>query len=264
MKLLRTELNKRESEIERLIDMLEPELLNAPKEKLRANSKNGRTQYYIRSDSSDRSGKYVRHEDLPLAAAIAQRDYDAALRNVAGRELAAIRELQQTWDDGTVEELYDKLTPARRGLVVPRFVSDEEFVRQWLAEPYQRPGFKEGAPEFYSTKGLRVRSKSEALLADLYDSLGIPMKYECPLTLWNGRVLHPDFTLLNVPERMVFIQEHFGLVDDPAYMNQVVRKINDLQLSGWYPGVNMIMTFETKDSPLDMRLARDLIRRFLL
>ncbi|MCR5181693.1 MAG: hypothetical protein K6D56_01575, partial [Clostridia bacterium] len=244
--------------MEKLIEILKADLAEAPTERLRISKSRAGATYYIRSSPSDRLGKYVRREDIPLAAAIAQRDYDAALRNVAGRELAAIQGLQQTWADGTVEELYDKLTPARRSLVVPRFVSDEEFVRQWLAEPYQRPGFKEGAPEFYSTKGLRVRSKSEALLADMYDSLGIPMKYECPLTLWNGRVLHPDFTLLNVLKRVVFIHEHFGLVDDPAYMNQVVRKINDLQLSGWYPGVNMIMTFETKDSPLDMRLARDL------
>lgn len=264
MRSIMDKLDVRVAVLEDAIRAVDQSLRGAPTGKIRATYHNGRTKYYIRKDTSDYIGKYVRREDLPLAAAIAQRDYDAALRNIADRELAAIRELQQTWAEGTVEELYDKLTPARRSLVVPRFISDEEFVRQWLAEPYQRPGFKEGAPEFYSTKGLRVRSKSEALLADMYDSLGIPMKYECPLTLWNGRVMHPDFTLLNVPERMVFIQEHFGLVDDPAYMNQVVRKINDLQLSGWYPGVNMIMTFETKDSPLDMRLARDLIRRFLL
>ncbi len=264
MGIMRHMLTDRSEALTEIIREITEALDNAPPGKLRASNHKGKNKYYIRSCTSDRSGKYVRKEDIPLAAAIAQRDYDTSIRKMAEQELAAIRNLQQAWDGGTIEEVYDKLTPSRRGLVVPRFISDEEFVRQWLAEPYQQLGFKDGAPRFYSANGLRVRSKSEALLADMYDSYKIPMKYECPLRLWNGRVVHPDFTLLNVPERVVFIHEHFGLVDDPVYMKQVVRKINDLQLSGWYPGINMIMTFETRESPLDMKLVCTLVERFLL
>ena len=220
--------------------------------------------YYIRQSPSDRLGIYVKKADLPLAAAIAQRDYDSLLKEVAEWELKAIRGLQQAWETGTPEDVYDTLTPARRSLVRPRLITDEEYARQWLAEPYTPKGFKEGYPVYQSAKGQRVRSKSEAIILDIYDSYGIPVKYECPLRLRNGRVLHPDVMALNVRLRKIYIQEHMGMVDDPRYMDQNVERLNELILNGWIPGVNLLLTFETKDTPLDVNVLRKLIETHLL
>ena len=231
---------------------------------MRVSSNHGKPKYYIRSSPSDRSGTYVRKEDLPLAAAIAQRDYDARLKEVAERELRAIRELCATWDAGAPEDVYDALAPARRSLVVPRLLTDEEYARRWLSKPYTPKGFRDDAPIYRSAKGQRVRSKSEALILDVYDSYGIPVKYECPLRLSSGRTIHPDVTALNIRLREEFIHEHFGLADDPQYMDRNVARLNELMLDGWIPGVNMIVTFETRETPLDVDVLRTLIEAYLL
>ena len=261
MRRIKEELAKRDMELDKMTRKLNAELLNSPKGKLRAVYSKGRQQYFIRGCPSDRSGRYVKKSDIPQAAAIAQRDYNILARKTALAEKAAIEALLQIYDSGTVEDVYDSLSPQRRALVHPSVVTDEEFAKLWLDKSYQGKGFAEGVPEYYSTKGIRVRSKSEALIADMYDDFGIPMKYECPITLWNGKTVYPDFTLLDIRERKIIIHEHLGMADDPEYMRKAVRRLRDLQLSGFTLGVNLIITIETKDMPLDMRMVREQIRQ---
>ena len=264
MRLLENELRKRETELDKMVITIEKMLSDAPQGKLRVVNDRGRTRCYIRGTASDRSGKYVRKDNMINAEAIAQRDYNIMAKAAAERERSAISKLMQIWDKESVECIYDKLTIPRRQLVKPVVMTDEEFIQQWLNEPYEPKGFNENDPEHYSVNGLRVRSKSEALLADVFDSYPVPKKYECPLKLWNGKIVHPDFTLLNVALRRIFIWEHFGRADDPEYMEYNVGRLNDLMLSGFYPGVNMILTFETKHSPLNIKVVHRLVEEFLL
>ena len=258
------ELTKRDYELAEIITAIDEEIVNAPKESLRASTQRGKSQYYIRTKSSERSGKYVRKADLPRAAAIAQRDYDLALRAAALKEQASIKELLSIRESDLPEDVFGKLILPRQELAVPHFISDEEYAARWLAEPYTPKGFKEGDPEFHSTDGTRVRSKSEALLGDIFDSYPVPKKFECPVRLHNSKIIHPDYTLLNAQERKEYIWEHFGRADDPGYMRYNVTRINALIRSGWFPGVNFIMTFETSETPLDSKIVHALIEQFLL
>jgi hypothetical protein len=261
---LNEELIKRDSELTELIQKVDESLTTVPAGSLRVAANYKQPKYYIRSKPSERSGKYVRQADLRKAAALAQRDYDMELRAAAGIEQMAVRNLMDIREHTLPEDVFGKLILPRRQLVEPRFISDEEFAAAWLAEPYTPKPFEEGAPEYHSTSGTRVRSKSEIILADIFDSYPIPRKFECPVKLYNGKIIHPDFTLLNVRERKEFIWEHFGRADDPGYMRYNVTRLNALIRSGFIPGVNMIMTFETGETPLDTNTVKALIEAFLL
>lgn len=264
MRIIENELRKRRTELDKLIRTLEKTLSEAPAGKLRTVTDNGRTRYYIRSVPSDRSGKYVSRDNMAKAEAIAQRDYDYLLKKAAEQERSAIDVLLKTWESGTIEVVRDSLALPRQKLIMPRAMSDADYAEYWRSIPYKPKEFKEGEPLYFSAGGTRVRSKSEALLTDIFDSYSIPAKYECPLRLWNGRIIHPDFTLLNIAERKVFIWEHFGRADDPVYMEYNVGRLNDLIKSGWYPGENLILTFETEHRPLNTEVVHDLIKEFLI
>ncbi len=43
-----------------------------------------------------------------------------------------------------------------------------------MNQSYEKMSFREDAPEYYSNKGERMRSKSEVIIANLLDKLGIP------------------------------------------------------------------------------------------
>ena len=65
-----------------------------------------------------------------------------------------------------LEEIFYKYTADRQELVVPRYISDEDYAKKWEEISYQRKTFAEGTAEIYTVKGERVRSKSEKIIAD--------------------------------------------------------------------------------------------------
>ena len=261
---IQEELITRKKYLEETLSGAQCFLKTAPGGSLRANQKNGVSQYYIRTRPDDRKGTYVRKDEIPRAQAIAQRDYFRQLVPTAEEELAAINRLMEIMQSGTIEDIYGRLIIPRKQLVTPVAISNEEYAIQWLKRPYEKKGFDDDDPEIYTDSGQRVRSKSEALLFKEFESFSVPVKYEVPLRIWNGKIIHPDFDVLNVRTREEFRWEHFGKADDPKYMRYNVGRLNDLMLSGWFPGVNLIVTFETENKPLDMRVVRALIKRFLL
>ncbi len=125
-------------------------------------------------------------------------------------------------------------------------------------------GFAADAPEYYADNGVRVRSKSEIIIANMLENTGVPYKYECPLDLAAKGTVSPDFTCLNVRTRKEYIWEHFGMMDDEEYANKNVQKINAYEEKGYICGVNLIMTFETSRVPVNTNVVREMIERFLL
>ena len=112
--------------------------------------------------------------------------------------------------------------------------------------------------------GERVRSKSEKILADFFYRNRIPYKYECPLYLKNFGMVYPDFTFLSAKTGQEIYWEHDGRMDDPVYTQRAVRKIQAYEQNGIYPGEQLILTFETEKSVLDLRMVKRLAEKYLI
>ena len=89
-------------------------------------------------------------------------------------------------------------------------------------------------------KGDLVRSKSEALLADLLYYHGIEYEYEKELAL-NGQVIHPDFTI-QLPGGRVLYWEHLGMLGDPGYERNWSYKSRIYAENGIAEGNGLIIT----------------------
>ena len=96
--------------------------------------------------------------------------------------------------------------------------------------------------------GYKVRSKSEVLIADRLYEEGILFHYE---------ELRPEFGDNNAPDCYIPIMsseryawEHFGAVDKENYFHRNRGKILDYLDRKWFPGINMITTYEIKGQPL--------------
>ena len=264
MFLLIKNLKAREKTLEKLISMKKEALIASVQGHLEIHARNGNPQFYMatRKDKKTKR-KYIGRNSLMAASALAQKDYDLAVMRSAEEELKVLRPLIRKYEKGIAEDIYPKLHPERRNLVVPFFPSDEEYIQKWLDEPYDRPGFSEGDPEFYSDKEIRVRSKSEILIANKYDYNNIPVKYEVPTYLDGFGWVNPDFTMLNIRLRKEYIHEHFGKMDDPEYAARNIAKLNAYMKNGYFPGKNFICTFETQKEPFDARIMDDIINTYL-
>ena len=53
-------------------------------------------------------------------------------------------------------------------------------------------------------------------------------------------------------------------LDDQEYARKAIRKIASYRSNGYYEGKNLILTFETADSPLNTRQIQDLIQQYCI
>ncbi len=264
MRLSLNNFKNRADYLKKIIETKEESFIAAPEGSLRIAGGNGHPRFYHKTAIGEKAGRYLKTSEREMAVLLAQKDYDRRVIRSAETELKILQRLIINYELGTAEDVYGKLNPARRALVTPILLPDDEFVKNWLAQSYEGLGFEEGAPEFYAESGLRVRSKSEIGIVNKYDELQIPVLFERPLKLKGWGIVYPDFTPLNVRLRKEFIHEHMGKMDDPDYAEENVAKINAYEKNGYYPGKNLILTFETKANPFDPRKIEDIAKQYLL
>ena len=246
------------------IKNIDKRLKKAPQGLLRVSLSNKTVQYYQRTNTNDPYGKYLTKKDRHLAEQLAQKDYDTKLLKVLKKQQKAIENFIEDYDPDAAEQVYMKLSEQRKALVTPEFLSDEEYVKQWLSQPYTRLGFKDEDQEFYTSKGERVRSKSEILIADALMRNDVPYLCECPV--YNNGVIFaaPDFKCLNRRLRKVYYWEHLGMIGDQDYANRNVKKMDKYILADDFDESRLILTFETDSHPLNTKVIEAKIRKYLL
>ena len=96
-----------------------------------------------------------------------------------------------------IDDIFYSLPEEKRTLVIPVMPTDRQFIDGWMAQAYEKPGFKaDDQSSFYTCTNVRVRSKAEMIIAQTLDSNGLFYKYEFPLVI-NGRKIHPDFIIIS-------------------------------------------------------------------
>lgn len=258
------ELNNRKKQLEKIIEMVTKELPRLPKGNLRIQKKRETAQYYQVTEKGDTHGSFIRVENRKLAEELAQKTYYEKLLREAQREILAIDTFMQRMEGKSPEDVYASMNTYRKALVTPMLISNEEYAKKWEEEPYERNPFRPEECIHPTDRGDLVRSKSEARIADMYYALGIPYRYEALLRLKNGKTKYPDFTLLKMPERTLYYHEHMGLMEDEFYRRNNLVKIKEYAESGICTGKNLILTFETDYTTLDIRTLRNNVKNIFL
>ena len=115
-----------------------------------------------------------------------------------------------------------------------------------------------------SKLGVKMRSKSEVLIANIFTDLGAPYLYEFPVYLGYYGTRFSDFLVLNVRLQKIFYCEHFGMMDNADYCAKSLEKIHAYEKSGYFPGSDLIIFHETSSKPLDTQLVRSIAEHYLL
>ena len=199
-----------------------------------------------------------------LAHKLAQKEYDQKVLKAVDKELIALQKYLSAYPEFPAEQIYENLHKERQKLIIPIKETDEQYILKWEEYAYQRKGFEENTPEYYSAKMERVRSKSELIIADLLNKEMIPYRYEAPIYLKGAGQIHPDFTVLNVKKRKELYWEHLGMMDDPNYAETALQRIAAYEQNGIFPGEGLIITYETRKNPLNQRVIADAIKQYLV
>ncbi|WP_049945734.1 MULTISPECIES: hypothetical protein [unclassified Butyrivibrio] len=260
---MRKAFKKREEELTMVLKDCDSKLKKAPSGNLKVNNSKKATCYYLRKSGTDKVGTYIRKQNIDTARNLAQRDYELEVKDSICKEISAIQSYNRKMPKATYEHTYDNLNIARKVLVIPHYVPDEEYVSTWLAEPYDPLEFEDGSVLHYADNDIRVRSKSEVMIANALYKAGIPFKYECPAFIGNKKI-YPDFTILKMPSRKIIYWEHLGMLDDDLYLNKNMEKLDNYEANGAFLGDGLIITRETAKRPLNMKQIWTLIEHHFM
>ena len=258
-----TTIKLRKECLDRYVARLKKDIAKAPSGMLRISPRKTYTQYYWRQNPSDRNGVYIHVKDKKLAVDLAQRDYNKCLLNIIEEERHLAAKYCSLLEEKPVARVHDSLNRYKQELVTSIEDENEAFVAGWKAEQYEKMSI-DATTEFYSNNGIRVRSKSELIIANMLEQYDVPYKYEKPIILKGIGTVHPDFTCLNTRTHKEIVWEHFGMMDNEAYASKNIIKLNTYNQNGYYIGKNMIASFETSQNPLSSRFVKAMIEEYLI
>jgi len=263
-------------EISALYQQLERRVKKYPSGKIHVVRHGNCVQYYLRTDQSDKSGKYISKREEGKIRLYLQKKYDEAVLShlkLEKKRLERFLSISKTKSSSILNSHISNQEKIRiifsnnpdevKRIITPIDVSDEDYVKEWLSESYEIKEISQNITSYITNRGEQVRSKSELTIANALDKQGIPYKYECPL-LSNGITIHPDFTILNVKERREIYWEHRGMMDDRDYARHTVQRLKQLEKEGIMLGYNLIITEETLSSPLGTEEIELMIRNYLI
>ncbi|MBR5953238.1 MAG: hypothetical protein IKZ85_08190 [Pseudobutyrivibrio sp.] len=76
--------------------------------------------------------------------------------------------------------------------------------------------------------------------------------------------IYPDFVALNIRTRKTIYWEHLGIVADIEYATKNFKKIQGYEKNGYLLGRDLIITMESAEAPIDVKLVEKKIKEFLL
>ena len=110
--------------------------------------------------------------------------------------------------------------------------------------------------------GMPLRSKSEVIIAQVFEELGISYNYEEPLrsATNQGDFRLPDFTVSF--EGDVYYWEHLGMLAVPSYRDQWQRKRDWYQANGYLS--QLITSEDTSDGGIDVEAIKETAQRRII
>lgn len=260
-------LTSRKAELKKAIKQASSILKKSPKGSLHCSPHRGIPHFYcfMPEDSThlNPSRKYISNQNSALISALANKQYAEKVLRTANKELSQIERYLSSFSTHNASTIYQELPAAKQTYVTPLLLTNEEIGAAWAEEDYEKCTYMEENKIYESKRGIMVRSKSEALIDDMYFDLGIPNRYECALHTKRG-VRYPDFTGFKVSTGEIIYHEHFGLMDDPEYCRNCLQKIAEYMENGIYPGRNLIITFESEACPLRTKEIRKMLEAVFL
>lgn len=257
--------NGKIKELEEALAISSARLIDAPEGRIVASKHGSGYQFYLLCNGKLKRS-YLSKKDKDFICALCQKKYDLEAAKIIKEKLRILKDFKKEYEFFSIKDMQENLGDGICNNADKLFLSDKEYAAIWTesGNGYKTKLFKEGEAEFICENGCRVRSKSEMLIVDALIKHGVPFKYEFPFKCKNGSVLHPDFLCLNVKSRKEFFWEHFGMMSDSDYVDNMVFKMDLYRKSGLILGQDLIFTMETLRKPLTSAEICDVIQKYLV
>ena len=269
MNKLKTELNWQLCYDMELLKQLKEELSSLPEGYLVFKKIKGKEYLYIRRKTVDSLGNLRKKELLVNSGRVQEargilrrRFVEKSIRQLT-EEIKNVQLFSKLYNPYNPDVVYQSLLKGAASLLDASDSSTRSTILNTAAldvEPVLE-SFREGK-KHYTTRGLMVRSKSEALIAGILELYNLDFRYEQKLSLGSD-AYYPDFTIRIPNSRDWIYWEHFGLMSEPEYRNSMENKIETYANYGIIPWNNLIMTFDSEDGSINMQRIHQILCNML-
>ncbi len=250
--------------LESQIPMLKSHQAKARKGTIYVKKESGINRFYIYDNNEI---KYLCKDKKDEIQCLAQKRYNSQMLKKAEQEKKQIEKcLEILEQDADIETVIDSMPEALKPYITANEKTDLGYAQRWQNRKVAQAKRLEDDEGYKTMRGDIVRSKSEVIIADRLFKAGIPYRYEVifHMEFEDISYVYPDFQILKTSTKEEFFWEHLGMMDDPKYANAQLKKISGYVRKGYITGKNLILTFESKERPLDIVCVDKLIETFLL
>ncbi len=248
------------------IKILKKKIAASPEGELRVAKNRQNYQFYCRIGKGTEGRRYLFKSDEATIRQLAQKEYEKNLLAGHEKNLQIMTKIVSLLGEFTnPETVYSALKTPLSEYVNSGFETTADYVKEWMASGDKADSqldYYADALVYSTDRGEKVRSKSEMMIANLLYAMQLPYQYEKPLQL-DGKLIYPDFTILDVTTRTEVYFEHFGLMDEIEYQAAALLKIERYEMAGLKIGKDFLFSFESRQVPFNIGLIRaKLVDRF--
>ena len=249
-------------DIRQNIELTKQDISTCPAGKLYSEMR-GEERFYFCATPSDkgRAKRKLINQEPETVRGLLRRYYLEAQQAVFEEDARLLEALIAEFTD-TVPGSYVKLMPERLQKLPAEWGLLGE-PNEWANAEFEQSSYKPDEKSQTTSRGVNVRSKSEALIAEKLFEFGVPFRYEQLLHIGNYNYA-PDFTVLNVRTNKVYYWEHFGLVNSDKYQERRRKKLSAYEAAGIVPWDNLITTYDDTSGNLDLQFVESIIKCKLL
>ncbi len=249
----------------RLQELQKKELSKLPPGQLSMRKSEGKN-CYVQVIPANADGKRVRRgitKDKVMVQELARKKYLQKSLQFLENNIPLLEKLVAIHKAPTAENIIEALSATRAQLQLTEesFLPKEKQQNQWADADFEQSTYNLSEKKHITARGLKVRSKSEVIIAEKLDAYKIPFRYEQMVHIEN-QSLSPDFVILKKEELVYW--EHCGLVTDPQYMKHHKWKLQMYEKAGIVPWKNLIVTYDDENGNLDARIIESEIINKLL
>lgn len=193
-----------------------------------------------------------------MLRALAKKEFARRSLEIIEHNLKKISEAAKALIPFDPDEILQSMRPAykklpeeyffdRDELVISHHLSDETSAKlrrheAWGKQPYKQTDYYAEYRKVRTSRGLYVRSKSEALIAETLYRYGIPFHYDEEIMLGESQFA-PDFTFEDA-DGQLFFWEHMGMMERENYATRNFRKLANYRANGILPGGRLLLSFD--------------------
>lgn len=211
--------------------------------------------------AGDRTVRRGITKDKELIRLLARKKYLQESLAILKRDIPLLEKMVEKHTAPITDNIIKAMPKAYRKLEPRDFLPDFQNRQEWAEADFRQSTDRLEERRHVTARGLKVRSKSEVVIADKLDFYKIPFRYEEMLYIENHSFA-PDFKVLT--ERGIVYWEHCGKVNDRRYMQRHKWKIGMYERADIVPWKNLIVTYDYEDGSLDTRVIDSEIRNKLM